>query len=289
MAKKTKPQSPETQSSLPARINPVESATQLRTVDGVVRPPSVRAMLGGAMAAIDEIAGAFEEQSGQGGEIAQFDPNTRSFPMITIEHDQRCFMIGEIPVETVEGFVIGCFQSRKYWEKAYSPKTKEAPVCASIDLKAPVPSASKPQHTDCVGCQHAKFGSAKVGEGQACKTVTYLFIVNPEISESGISVLVLPPTAIQRWYGTMFKRGYWETAKLTPGPSGNPIKYTQMVWTRISLQPVEDAAHCEIVPEAITTVQTPDEARAIAEIREKMGPNMVMFRDLQAMTSDNQK
>lgn len=269
---------PQTSSqNLPAQNFPLE-------IEGL---PCIRAIVenGGLARAANEFAAGFDDETGQ----RDYDPKTMSFPVITIDHDHEHFMIGDVPQEFIEGYPIASASVRKWWATQYNPKNPTAPDCASLNGIVPVPDAANKQSDSCAACQHDVWGSSQTGEGKACRTETLIFILNPRISETGISVLVVPPTSIKPWLGTPFSRGYWETAKLTPAPNGQPIGRTQLVWTQFRLSKSE-AKHCVLAPEAIRTAATVDEVRAIGAFIKMQNEAVGKFTALRASTgSDRDK
>lgn len=268
--------------SLPAAASPAGLSAGLPIKVGGL--PSIRRVIagGGLAAAANEFAAAFDEAA---GESREFDPKSLSFPIITVDHQNGVFMVGEVPFETIEGFPIGSAQIRKWWSTRYNPAKPTAPDCASENGVVPVANAASPQAATCAACPHDVWGTSQTGEGKACRTETLIFVLNPEISEVGLSVMIVPPTSITSWIGTAFKRGYWETAKLTPSPNGAPIGRTQLVWTRFGLEQHDNYA--VLKPEAVSTAQTPDEFRAIGEFLKMSAESMARFRSLRSSTGSD--
>lgn len=262
--------------NLPAQNLPIE-------VEGL---PCIRSLIagGGLARATNEFAAGLDEETGS----REYDPRTMSFPVITIDHDHEFFMIGDVPVEKIEGYPIATTQVRKWWASPYSPKNPTAPDCASQNGIVPVADAKDKQAQTCAACPHDVWGSAVGGEGKACRTETLIFILNPRISETGISVLVAPPTSIKPWLGTPFSRGYWETAKLTPAPNGQPITRTQLVWTEFGLNKSE-GKHCVLAPAAIRTAATVDECRAVGAYIKAQEEAIGRFAALRSSTGNDRE
>lgn len=78
------------------------------------------------------------------------------------------------PEATIEGIILLKKISRVFWAEDFSGAGAR-PDCQSSDLEYGVGAPGGL----CVTCPYAKWGSAKNGDGQACKTVGVLFVMKP--------------------------------------------------------------------------------------------------------------
>lgn len=106
--------------------------------------------------------------------------------------------------ETFTGIVLGAHLMRTYWEKPYGSGTGEPtpPDCSSPDALVAIPggafsygSEANPAGT-CATCPMAQFGSAPVGNGQACKLKAVIYILMP--GHRFPVRLILPPTSLSQ-------------------------------------------------------------------------------------------
>ena len=102
------------------------------------------------------------------------------------------------------------------------------PDCKSADCVAPDADVADKQSDMCATCKWNTFGSAKVGKGKACKERLWLFLVNPEFGDPPVSVLILPPSALGKFYGSPMKQGYFDLMK-------SKHRAWQIVWNKITL------------------------------------------------------
>lgn len=157
----------------------------------------------------------------------------RKFPIITIDHKDCCFVLpsGETidGEQGLQGFFIAHYTNRAYYEKSFDPKAdKLPPDCKSSDCITPDSDILKPMNKDCASCQFNAFGSAKVGKGKACKEKIWLFMINPLFGNPPLAVLIMPSSAISRFYGGMMKRGYMDQLR-AKSPAW------QVIWNSITL------------------------------------------------------
>ena len=173
-------------------------------------------------------------------------------PTITVNHkgaDDGSFIMpdgSEIDgAEGICGFIIAHFTTRTYYAKPYDSKGEKIPPdCRSSNSIVPDNDVPDKQSPDCASCPHNQFGTAKVGKGKACKEYIRLFIVNPEFGNPPIAMITLPPTAIQRFYGSNMivggKRGYVDQLQ------ARSVAW-QIIWSRITLKR-EDENDAHVTP-----------------------------------------
>lgn len=109
---------------------------------------------------------------------------------------------GEDDIDTFEGVIIYTKEMNAYYKDRFKPGEKKRPDCLAPDGKTPVSLDPKvpPQAKSCSVCKLNQFGSAKEGDGKACKNVrpVYVLVRNPETGEFGVipKMLRVPPTSL---------------------------------------------------------------------------------------------
>ena len=105
---------------------------------------------------------------------------------------------GEDDVEDFEGVIIYTKEMNAYYKDRYKAGEKRQPDCLAPDGKIPI--TANPVAANCGICPNNKFGSAKEGDGKACKNVRPVFVLvkNQETGEFGVipRVLRVPPTSL---------------------------------------------------------------------------------------------
>lgn len=233
----------------------------------------------------DEVAGTF-------GEMTKDQPRQafHTIPLATIQHKTGNFNVAGVTQDFVEGYPLYGYQVRGWWKDAYKSGAHTPPSCWAPDAgpaARPSPQASEPQAKSCAECRHSKFGSAKVGGGQACRVTTIQFVANPAFGEIPIVALCLPPTSIRPLMGGGRTPGYLQAAKNFVDPeTKKKAKYHELVWTRFNLVPGGDLHHV-ITPESVGVCRSADEARALATLRGTFLEAMERLRgDVATVTPD---
>jgi len=109
------------------------------------------------------------------------------------------------PVTELEVVVLNWGFVNQYYDQPYKKGVKTSPACFALSMKpkdmAPHETAPKKQHTTCAGCPQDAWGSARQGDGKACRNTTRLLVLmadeltGPEaIKNAKPYVLTLPPT-----------------------------------------------------------------------------------------------
>lgn len=95
-------------------------------------------------------------------------------------------------VDEFTGIIVYTKETNVYYKGRYKQGQTEQPDCFSPDGK--VPATNPPQAPTCKVCPHNVYGSAKDGDGKACKnTRPVYFLVNGGIIPK---VLRVPPTSL---------------------------------------------------------------------------------------------
>jgi hypothetical protein len=106
--------------------------------------------------------------------------------------------------------ILATMNERAFYEGKYNPDEPRTPICyayGEIDMGMPIgphEEASLPQNKTCKGCEHAEWGTADVGRGQACRQSVKLALValpdkggSPEeIGNAPVNFARLPPTSL---------------------------------------------------------------------------------------------
>lgn len=131
--------------------------------------------------------------------------------------------------------VLHTMQDRAYYENDYDPDNPETPTCyayGDVDGGAPVApheKAAEKQSDKCKNCEHAEWGSAKRGRGQACRQHMRLIFVASDNKTEGESEFVqikVPPTSLKNVKGWLDHLGAQNlptvavetTLKVSPDP-----------------------------------------------------------------------
>lgn len=112
------------------------------------------------------------------------------------------FKRGDEKVADVHGILLYSQRPmRTFWSSA--ELSDKPPDCWSMDSVRPYAEAAQPQADKCSECPRDKFGTAKVGNGKACKTraADFLLEVNvnegmPPLSKTSIPVFELTPARV---------------------------------------------------------------------------------------------
>lgn len=108
---------------------------------------------------------------------------------------------GEEDIESFEGVIIYTKEMNAYYKDRFKPGEKKRPDCLAPDGKTPISVDPKvpPQAKSCAVCRLNQFGSAKEGDGKACKNVrpVYVLVRNEEGQYAVIpKMLRVPPTSL---------------------------------------------------------------------------------------------
>lgn len=101
------------------------------------------------------------------------------------------------PLELV---IVDFNSQNKFWVEEYDPKNITPPACFALGESPTTlaPSANSPekQSDACTGCPMNQFGSARKGEGKACKNSRVLAVLPPDADENTpLWTLATSPTA----------------------------------------------------------------------------------------------
>jgi hypothetical protein len=86
--------------------------------------------------------------------------------------------------------------SRSYYSKEYKEGESIAPDCWSTDSKTPDVGVENPPASKCADCPMSIKGSARTGDGTACRLSWRTAVVLPEYPEGDVFQLVLPATSV---------------------------------------------------------------------------------------------
>ncbi len=184
-------------------------------------------------------------------------------PFVIIDHEEGKFVLpsGEL-VDSIEGYCISWFQTRRFYQKAYRPGDKGTPPdCWSPDLITPSPSSPDPQAKTCAACPLSQFGSGRDGRGQACSVQTWMFLLNPTFGTPPISVVIAPPSSIRNLMGTKFSGGFFSQAAAKGG-------VFEIVWGIFNLErAAEGSKHVVVAPSLGPVATDMAEVKAISAYR----------------------
>lgn len=124
-----------------------------------------------------------------------------------------------------------------YWEDAYTGENT-SPTCSSLDGKTGIVTETG-ETKNCANCPFNEYGSAKEGNGKACKNMRRLYILR-EGSLFPV-VLLLPPTSIKNFDNYIMKLmnnlNFSNTVitkiKLKKAKSSGGITYSQAVFSPV--------------------------------------------------------
>lgn len=250
---------------VPPSMLPSVPGTTLPSTPG--QPPSILEAMGDQ----DELARAFM------GEVKTRRSEVYSLPLAVIDHKNEIITVDNEPIEQLGGYPIHWFQTRAWWEKGFKAGAEEPPACWSLDMVTPSPSCTKKQSPSCTTCKHAQFGSNAQG-GQACRTRTSIFLLNPAFGDPPLACLALPPSSIRAVLGSRFQPGYFARAKQVRSElTRKPVGYHELVWMKCLVKRAGEL-HCVLEPEPGGSVPSVAEAKAIAAVREKHMPAMENIR-----------
>ncbi len=197
-----------------------------------------------------------------------------SIPLIRIDHQQGQFEMptGELANE-VYGFPIYLFQTRRWYEKAFSPAQPGGPPdCWSPNMEAPSASSLKVQAEQCDGCPRNVYGSARDGRGKACGTYTWVFLLNGNFGNPPLACLVAPPSSIKVLLGNTFQPGFFQ--RMT-----QRYQVYEIVWTKFALErPAEGSPHCVLAPAAAGVATDLEQVKTLAAIRNQAMEAMEAMR-----------
>lgn len=237
------------------------------TLPVLVSPPSVLAVVSEQ----DEVAKAF------GGSVQTARAEVQSIPLALIDHKLECVTVNGEPVKHFGGYPIHWFQTRSFWPKPFRPGSEEPPECWSLDMVTPSDSSTAKQAKTCATCPRAKFGSSPNGEGQACRTRTTVFLLDPKLGNPPVAALAMPPSSIRALLGTKFAPGYFARAKQVKTRTGRAIGYHELVWMEANVLRAGEL-HCILDPKPGGICPSMEEAQAIAAVREQLMPAMESLR-----------
>lgn len=245
-----------------------------------VREPSTYAIMQADPAELQE---ALEVNSG-GQRISPFDLDVVKLPSQGMTIWSIPDLIeGEINTKTIEGIVILQRGIRSYWAMGLDEKDSggsSPPDCSSQDgvtgfgLPTGHPDLEPQQYDadgqprpmeayrgqfECAACPLAAFGSAKKGNGQACKQNKLLFVLTPESSLP--IVIKVPPSSLKPVQSFMLRL------------SGKGIPMYGVV-IGLSLKKVQNSTgidYSEIVP-ALVKQLSPDETARMKAVHHSLKP-----------------
>lgn len=251
--------------AVPSNMVPAVAGSTMPAAPG--QPPSILH----ALADQDELGRAFM------GEVKTQRSEVYSLPLAVIDHKNEGITVDGEPIENLGGYPIHWFQTRAWWEKGFKAGAEEPPACWSLDMVTPSPSCTKKQSSSCQTCKHAQFGSNQQG-GQACRTRTSIFLLNPQFGDPPIACLALPPSSIRSVLGSKFSPGYFARAKQVRSElTRKPVGYHELVWMKCVVKRAGEL-HCVLEPEPGGACPKIEEAKAIAALREKFMPAMENIR-----------
>lgn len=159
---------------------PFEEGTELQTIESSYP----------IIAAGGELSEALKENLGNDS-IGRFDLSTITVPLGGGELWMIPDFSGEpAPTEEFVGIIIHHNIERNYWERGFDG-SGTIPDCTSSDTITGVGNPGG----DCNTCEFAEFGSAKVGDGQACRVGRVLFILRPGMMLPW--VVSVPPSSLK--------------------------------------------------------------------------------------------
>ncbi len=204
-------------------------------------------------------------------------------PIIQIDHRAGQFVLpsGEL-VDSVQGYPVYYFQTRKYYKKPPSPGQKGSPPdCWSADCVVPHIDSLDKQNETCADCPQNQWGTGRDGKSKNCSTPTWLFLLNPELGQVPLAAIVMPPSSIREILGTRFHAGYLSKASARNGAY-------EVTWTVFRLEQMGDAVvYCVVKPEMGPAATNPDEQRKIASVRNQFIEIMNQMRGLTPTVGGN--
>lgn len=227
---------------------------------------------GGAVAEYDEGLAAFQAEIGD-----DKLPAAPGLPTIRIDHKAGVFSVAGVPEQHVEGYVLHYFQTRSWWKSRPQEGVHSPPDCWSTDMLRPDSSAPQRQSEACYSCELAQWGSGPQGSGQACRTLTWVFLLNPAFGSPMIRALLLPPSSIRDFLGTQMSPGYVGRAAAYHEPGKPAAKYFPLVWSRWSLEKGGDL-HWIATAEPVAVCRDPRETSAIGKARREFLAQMEAMR-----------
>lgn len=198
----------------------------------------------------------------------------KGVPIIRIDHKEGLFVLPSAElVESVAGFPILFYRTRKFYKDAYRVGEKgKPPDCWSADLVTPSPLARMKQAETCATCKWSLFESARDGRSQACSEITWNFLINPIFGTPPLAVLVTTPSSIRALHGTKVHQGYYAAAKAAHGAF-------QIVWTTFRLErAAQGSPHCIVVPEMGQACHSEEQARVLLELHNRCRDMMDAMR-----------
>jgi len=119
-----------------------------------------------------------------------------TLPIVRFKEDFE-LVEGEDHVDDFDGVMLYTKESNVFYQDRFKMGSRQMPTCFSPDGKTP--SVAMPQSPTCATCPHNQFGSAKEGEGKACKNTRPVFIaIRLTDGSFGVipKVLRVPPTSL---------------------------------------------------------------------------------------------
>jgi len=121
-------------------------------------------------------------------------------PIVRLTNDGFEMSEGAEPIHEFTGVIVFTKQSNVYYKKKYKPGVVEMPDCVSANGREPDSSVESPVSKACKGCPMNEYGSARDGEGKACKNTrpTFILVDNPESDMLSVmpKVLRISPTSL---------------------------------------------------------------------------------------------
>ncbi len=243
-------QPPSKRSTRPPEQPPVSGSAL--TIQPSAAPPVVvggqKAMSVGAKAFLDKVEGQRQIPV--------------QIPLVKINHGEGSFQLptGEL-VESISGYPVYYFHTRKFYKSAYQPGKSGPPDCWSSDLVEPHMSSVQKQAESCAQCPMNVFGTGRDGRSMACNVQTWVFLLNPEFGNPPLWVLVVPVSSLKILVGNRFSQGYFAQAIAKH-------EVYEIVWSKFGLtRTAEGAPHCLLVPTMGPAANDPEQCQMIASIR----------------------
>lgn len=191
--------------------------------------------------------------------------------IIKINHREGRFVLptGEL-ADSVEGYLIHQFRTRKWWKQAYKAGSAGSPPdCWSADGVHAHPSSVDPQGGPdhlCAGCPMNVFGTGRDGRSKACAEPTWLFLYNNDFGNPPVAVLLASTSSLGVLYGGRMSGGYLDQCKKKHGAF-------QIVWTRFGLEQKGDPGGVEysvLRPEMLGALTDMEQVKALAQFHNRI-------------------
>jgi hypothetical protein len=199
----------------------------------------------------------------------------KKVPIISINHRENQFLLptGELS-ETVSGYLVYYFRTRKYYKKSPKQGEKGAPPdCWSADLVRPHATSLEQQSELCADCTMNQFGTARDGRSKACGEPLWLFLYNQAFGEIPVGVVTASTASLRPILGTRFEAGYLAQAKARHGAY-------QIVWTTFRLKSMggDQVQYSVLDPQMGPALKDPAQMKALAAFHNQFKDAMDSMR-----------